>query len=35
MLEEFSSAISADDWRKEIIDYLKDSSKKVKRHVRF
>ena len=23
------SAISADDWRKEIIDYLKDPSKKV------
>ena len=29
------SAISADDWRKEIIDYLKDPSKKVERRVRF
>ena len=29
------SAISADDWRKEIIYYLKDPSKKVKRRVRF
>jgi len=29
------SAISADDWRKEIVDYLKDPSKKVKRRVRF
>jgi len=29
------SAISADDWRKELIDYLKDPSKKVERHVRF
>ena len=29
------SAVSADDWRKEIIDYLKDSSKKVERYVRF
>jgi len=29
------SAISADDWRKEIVDYLKDPSKKVERHVRF
>ena len=29
------SAISADDWRKEIIDYLKDPSKKVDRRVRF
>ncbi|OQU79024.1 hypothetical protein SORBI_3008G088836 [Sorghum bicolor] len=28
------SAISADDWRKELIDYLKDPSKKVERHVR-
>ena len=27
------SALSADDWRKEIIDYLKDPSKKVERHV--
>jgi len=29
------SAISADDWRKEIVDYLKDPSKKVERRVRF
>jgi len=29
------STVSADDWRKEIIDYLKDSSKKVDRRVRF
>ena len=27
--------ISADDWRKEVIDYLKDPSKKVERRVRF
>jgi len=31
----FSSVISTDDWRKEIIDYLKDPSKKVERRVRF
>ena len=29
------STVSADDWRKEIIDYLKDPSKKVERRVRF
>jgi len=29
------SAIGADDWRKKIIDYLKDPSKKVERRVRF
>ena len=29
------SAISADDWRKEITDYLKDPSKKVERRIRF
>ena len=29
------SAISAVDWRKEIIDYLKDPSKKVERRVQF
>jgi len=29
------SAISADDWRKEIVDYLKDPSKKVEMRVRF
>jgi len=29
------SAICADDWRKEIIDYLKDPSKRVERQVRF
>jgi len=27
-------AIGADDWRKEIIDYLKDPSKKVERRIR-
>ena len=29
------STISADDWRKEIIDYLKDPSTRVERRVRF
>ena len=29
------SAIGTDDWRKEIVDYLKDPSKKVERRVRF
>jgi len=29
------SADSTDDWRREIIDYLKDSSKRVERRVRF
>jgi len=29
------SAIGADDWRKEIIDYLRDPSRKVERRVRF
>jgi len=29
------SAMGADDWRKEIADYLKDPSKKVERRVRF
>ena len=29
------SAVSVDDWRKEIIDYLKDPSKRVERRVRF
>jgi len=29
------SAVGADDWRKEIIDYLMDPSKKVERRVRF
>jgi len=29
------SAVTADDWRKEIIDYLKDPSKRVERRVRF
>jgi len=28
-------AIGADDWRKEIIDYLKDPSKRVERRIRF
>ena len=27
--------LTADDWRKEIIDYLKDPSKKVNRKIRF
>ena len=35
ILEVFSSTIGPDDWRKEIIDYLKDQSKKVERRVRF
>jgi len=35
ILEVFLSVISADDWRKKIIDYLKDSSKKAERRVRF
>ena len=29
------SAVSADDWSKEIIDYLNDPSKKVERRIRF
>jgi len=29
------SVVGVDDWRKEIIDYLKDPSKKVERRVRF
>ena len=29
------SAINADDWRKDIVDYLKDLTKKVERHVQF
>jgi len=32
---EVLSAFSADDWRKEIIDYLKNPSRKVERRVRF
>jgi len=28
-------AVTADDWRKEIIDYLKDPSKNVERRVKF
>jgi len=32
---EILSAASADDWRKEIIDYLKDPSRKVERCIRF
>jgi len=32
---EVLSAISADDWRKEIIDYLNDPSREVERRVRF
>ena len=30
-----ASELTADDWRKEIIDYLKDPSKKVNRKIRF
>ena len=30
-----ASELSADDWRKEIFDYLKDPSKKVNRKIRF
>ena len=29
------SAIGADDWTKEIVDYLKDPSEKVERRIRF
>jgi len=32
---EVLSAVSVDDWRREIIDYLKDPSKKVERRVWF
>jgi len=32
---EVLSAVSADDWRREIIDYLKDPSRKVERRVKF
>jgi len=32
---EVLSAVTADDWRREIIDYLKDPSKKVERRIRF
>jgi hypothetical protein len=30
-----TSAVDTDDWRKEIIDYLKNPSKKVERRIRF
>jgi hypothetical protein len=30
-----TSAVDTDDRRKEIVDYLKDPSKKLKRHIRF
>ena len=33
--EVLTSAADADDWRIEIVDYLRDLSKKVERHVRF
>jgi hypothetical protein len=33
--EVLTSAVDTDDWRKEIIDYLRDPSKKVERHIRF
>ena len=29
------SAIGADDWRKEIVDYLRDPSRKVERRIQF
>jgi hypothetical protein len=35
ILEVFLLAISADDWRKKIVDYLRNPSKKVERRVRF
>ena len=35
ILDIFSSTINADDWRKEIINYLKDPSTKVEIHIRF
>jgi len=35
ILEVFLSAVGADNWRKKIIDYLKDPSKKVERRVIF
>jgi len=35
ILEVLTSAVDADDWRAEIADYLKDPSKRVKRHIRF
>jgi len=35
ILEVLTSAIGADDWRTEIINYLKDPSKKVERRIRF
>jgi len=34
-MDNMLSAIGADDWRKEIIDYLKDPSNKVETHVHF
>ena len=30
-----TSAVDTDDWRKEIVDYLKDPYKKVERRIRF
>jgi hypothetical protein len=33
--EVLTSAVDTDDWRKEIVDYLRDPSKKVERHIRF
>jgi hypothetical protein len=33
--EVLTSAVDTDDWRKEIVDYLKDPSKKVERRIRF
>jgi len=34
-IENVLSADNTDDWRKEIIDYLKDPSKRVEKRVRF
>ena len=33
--EVLTSAVDTDDWRKEIVDYLKDPYKKVERRIRF
>jgi ribonuclease HI len=33
--EVLTSAVDIDDWRREIVDYLKDTSKKVERRIRF
>jgi FKBP-type peptidyl-prolyl cis-trans isomerase (trigger factor) len=33
--EVLTSAVDTDDWRKKIVDYLKDPYKKVERRIRF